>query len=372
MQRNIQRLLQLASKVESIVKQALRFTLNKFDPLERDFNQVWPLIDSVEGFFVSPIQERWLLRAARLLPEGATIVEIGSFKGRSTCCLAYGCRNTSKHVFAIDTFLGDEADSRQGVYLDDFQRNIETCGLSAYVTPIPGRSTEVAKTWDKPIHFLFIDGSHEYQDVLADFENFFPYVVPGGIIAFHDVHPWVDGPVGFPDVLRIWQDIASLLLFERGMCSTIAFGRKFPLQIGPKIPNEDHYILLVDDEEIQLRLGQTKLKHLGYNSVAGYTHSFEALEAFRAAPECFDLVITDQTMPHMTGEALADEVRRLRPDIPIILYMDDRHTIDTEKAQALGIDVICPKPTGLHELGVAIRRVLARYSTLGLGVSAHR
>src|SRR5205823_13495900 len=136
MQRNIQRLLRLASKVEPIVKQALQFTLNKFDSIERDFNQVWPLIDSVEGCFVSPIQERWLFRAARLLPAGATIVEIGSFKGRSTCCLAYGCRNPSKHVFAIDTFVGDEADSREGVSLDGFQRNIEERGVSDYVTAL--------------------------------------------------------------------------------------------------------------------------------------------------------------------------------------------------------------------------------------------
>jgi CheY-like chemotaxis protein len=130
---------------------------------------------------------------------------------------------------------------------------------------------------------------------------------------------------------------------------------------GEMTPTGQECILLVEDEEMLLRLGQARLEHLGYD-VVGYTNSVAALQAFRATPERFDLVITDQTMPHMTGEALTGEVRRLRPDIPIILCTGFSHTIDAEKAQALGIDAFCLKPIGMHELGVVIRQVLTQHT----------
>ena len=77
-------------------------------------------------------------------------------------------------------------------------------------------------------------------------------------------------------------------------------------------------ILFVDDEVPIVRMGQKILGRLGY-TVVGATISTEALEAFRDAPAAFDLVITDQTMPGLTGEALIAEVRKLRADIPVIL-----------------------------------------------------
>jgi CheY-like chemotaxis protein len=109
-------------------------------------------------------------------------------------------------------------------------------------------------------------------------------------------------------------------------------------------------------------LGHALLTRLGYEVVT-CTGSLEALEVFRAAPQSFDLVITDQTMPQMTGETLARELRHLRSDIPIILCTGFSHTITAEKAQALGLDTVCMKPLVAHELGVAIRRVLAHRTT---------
>ena len=291
-----------------------------------------------------------MFKTAKSLQNDATIVEIGSLKGRSTCAMAYGCKGTNKHVFAIDTFTE---------YLNDFQGNIEKCGLSAYVTPIPGWSTEVAETWDKPIHFLFFDASQEYDDLLMDFENFFPHVVPGGIVAFHDVHTRLSGPVGYPGILKVWHDVASLVLVELGACSTLAFGTKAPWQAGEITPGGSGSFLLVENDELHARVGLAKLKRLGY-SVAGYTQSQEALAAFRAASERFDCVVIGQSMPHMPDEALAGEVRRLRPDIPIILCTDGSHTIDAEKAKALGIDVLSLRTIGFHELGQGVRRILAQ------------
>ena len=128
-------------------------------------------------------------------------------------------------------------------------------------------------------------------------------------------------------------------------------------------PTGDERILLVEDEEMLLRLEQARLERLGYN-VVGYTNSLAALEAFRTAPEGFDLIVTNQTMPHMTGDVLAREVRGLRPDIPIVLCTGFSHAIDAERARVLGIDALCMKPVEMHDLSVVIRRVLAQHTAL--------
>lgn len=186
------------------------------------FEKVEQKIYAVDGLLV-PGQERWLFEAAKTLPDGATIVEIGGYKGRSTCCFAFACVGTRKHVFTIDTFNGNETDfsgENRRSFLKVWRNNIKSNGLLEYVTPLVGFSNKVAKTWSGPIHLLFIDGSHQHEDVLADFNNFYPYVVPGGIIALHDVEPRHPGP------LRIWNEHAKGRLTDIGARSTLAFGRK--------------------------------------------------------------------------------------------------------------------------------------------------
>jgi DNA-binding NtrC family response regulator len=84
------------------------------------------------------------------------------------------------------------------------------------------------------------------------------------------------------------------------------------------------------------------------------------LASFQNTPDRFDLVITDQTMPMMTGEVLVQELRKIRPDIPIILCTGYSHRIDADKAAAQGIDAFCMKPLVMHDLGVVIRRILAQ------------
>jgi CheY-like chemotaxis protein len=101
------------------------------------------------------------------------------------------------------------------------------------------------------------------------------------------------------------------------------------------------------------------LERLGYTVVA-CTSSTEALQAFRAAPQHFDLVITDQTMPGMSGVALAAELRRLRPDIPIILCTGFSQAVTAETACELGINAVLMKPLESRDLALAIRRVLER------------
>jgi PAS domain S-box-containing protein len=117
-------------------------------------------------------------------------------------------------------------------------------------------------------------------------------------------------------------------------------------------------VLFVDDEEALARLGQELLQRLGYEVVSS-TSSTQALAVFQSMPQHFDLVVTDQTMPQMTGERLAQELRRIRPDIPIILCTGFSHVMNATKAQALGIDAFCMKPLVAQELALTIRQVLA-------------
>lgn len=130
-----------------------------------------------------------------------------------------------------------------------------------------------------------------------------------------------------------------------------------PVSSDEPLPRGRERILFVDDEPMLAHLGQGRLERLGYTVVA-YTSSTEALQAFRAAPQDFDLVITDQTMPALSGAELAGELRRIRPAIPIILCTGFSHAVTTETARELGINAFVLKPLGSRDLAQAIRRVL--------------
>jgi PAS domain S-box-containing protein len=125
---------------------------------------------------------------------------------------------------------------------------------------------------------------------------------------------------------------------------------------GP-IPVGRETILFVDDEETIVRLGQELLTSLGY-TVEVETRSPEALAKFKQDPHRFDLVITDQTMPSMTGEALSRELLRIRPDLPIILCTGFSHIMSAEKAKALGIQAYLMKPLAIRDLAPIVRHVL--------------
>jgi two-component system, cell cycle sensor histidine kinase and response regulator CckA len=118
-------------------------------------------------------------------------------------------------------------------------------------------------------------------------------------------------------------------------------------------------ILFVDDEKMIADVGERILKRLGY-AVVSRTSPIEALELFKAKPGGFDLVISDQTMPGMTGDALARELMKIQPDIPVILCTGYSQLIDAEKAREKGIGALVMKPILITELDEAIRRVLKK------------
>ncbi len=125
---------------------------------------------------------------------------------------------------------------------------------------------------------------------------------------------------------------------------------------GP-LPVGKETILFVDDEETIVHLGKELLTYLGY-TVEIHTNSLEALNQFRQDPQRFDLVITDQTMPGMTGEGLSRELLRIRPDLPIILCTGFSHLMSAEKAKALGIQAYLMKPLVIRDLAPIVRHVL--------------
>ena len=125
-------------------------------------------------------------------------------------------------------------------------------------------------------------------------------------------------------------------------------------------------ILFVDDEEMLASAGRMMLERLGYE-VTAVTSSMEAWRLFLGDPKRFDLVITDQTMPGMTGAMLAEKILRVRKDMPIILYTGHSDTISPEKAQSLGIRAFSMKPVVRGELARTVRRVLDGGPTDGSG-----
>lgn len=118
-------------------------------------------------------------------------------------------------------------------------------------------------------------------------------------------------------------------------------------------------VLYVDDEPVIVDVGTRILESLGYEAV-GVTGSIEALEIFRATPERFDIVITDYTMPYMTGEAFAEAILRIRPDIPILLATGFSERISAEKAREIGIREFVMKPLSIRDLAEAVKRAMNR------------
>ncbi len=128
---------------------------------------------------------------------------------------------------------------------------------------------------------------------------------------------------------------------------------------SPSLPsaNRGERILFVDDEALQVDLATQMLDRMGYR-VTAYNRSTEALAAFRSQPDAFDLVITDMTMPELTGDRLALEILAIRPDVPVILCTGYSEQISEEKAADLGLKGFAMKPLIMADLEALIRRAL--------------
>jgi PAS domain S-box-containing protein len=124
-----------------------------------------------------------------------------------------------------------------------------------------------------------------------------------------------------------------------------------------ELPSGTERILFIDDEAPIAKMGSQILERLGY-SVTMRTSGVEALELFRSKPKDFDLVITDMTMPNMTGDKLAMELIAFRADIPVILYTGYSKKISDETALEIGIKAFAYKPIVKADLAKTVRKVL--------------
>ena len=174
-------------------------TINIPADLDAVLNEAWEETRRVPGHLVEN-ETRFLGLLAACAPGKGTIVEIGSFKGRSTVMLAkvashYG----SGPVVAIDPhnspiLLDHQADPEASSYRD-FVAFMQAAGVSDHVEAHRAYSTDVTGSWNRPIRLLWIDGDHSYEGAKKDLDGFLPHLVPGGVVAFHDALNEFPGPI---------------------------------------------------------------------------------------------------------------------------------------------------------------------------------
>ena len=130
--------------------------------------------------------------------------------------------------------------------------------------------------------------------------------------------------------------------------------RRTPSQL---LPRGCERILLIDDEDELVIVGKDMLQHLGYQVVTA-TSGLEGLAIFREKPKQFDIVLTDMTMPDMTGDKLSAQLIKIRPDIPVILCTGYSEKIDAAEARKIGIKAFVLKPLTLDQLAQTVREIL--------------
>lgn len=171
-----------------------------------------------------------------------------------------------------------------------------------------------------------------------------------GIVENHGALMKVDSKPGQGSTFQVFFPIvADEELIESGSFEPMATGTE--------------RILFVDDEEGLASLGKLSLEVLGYK-VTSETDSVAALATFKADPDRFDLLITDQSMPKMSGEELAAEVMKIKPNLPIILCTGFSNKISEKQAKEMGIKEFCLKPLDRKHLANMIRKVLDENSVL--------
>ena len=167
-----------------------------------------------------------------------------------------------------------------------------------------------------------------------------------GIVTAHDGGITVRSSPGQGAEFAIFLPVADRATVEEPMGGIVA-----------PLAKMSGRVLFVDDEDMLVSLGVKVLTAIGCE-VSAFTDSNAALAAFVATPADFDVLITDQTMPGLTGTQLAAKVLAIRPDLPIILATGFSEVVDGDKAKALGIREFLAKPVSLTEISQALGRVL--------------
>lgn len=157
----------------------------------------------VPGHFDSDLTYKMAIKIA---PENAIFVEIGTWRGRSTSCMGQLIKNSNKNIkfYAIDTFEGSDEDWHQEdikklnqnktTLFDEYEKNLKSCEVYDIVNTIKSTSINASCEFkDESIDFIFIDASHDYDNVLSDITAWYPKVKPGGLICGDDYAPCWSG-----------------------------------------------------------------------------------------------------------------------------------------------------------------------------------
>lgn len=169
------------------------------------------------------------------------VLEIGSYCGRSTLWLAEAARQSDTVVFALDHHRGSEEHQPGEMFHDreltddggrvdtlgEFRRNIARAGLEQHVVALVTDTRTAARYWREDFGLVFIDGGHSLSAAMTDWQSFGPRVLPGGILAIHDVFP--DPAEGGQAPFTVWRlALASGLFEEHSHCGTLRALRRIP------------------------------------------------------------------------------------------------------------------------------------------------
>ncbi len=174
-----------------------RYVVGKFwETYLRLFVHPPDAVHKIPGY-LHPLEQSFLYWLARRVPADGLALEVGSFMGKSSACLAAGLHQNAR-LACIDTWLNDAMpyDEKSDV-MEEFLHN--TSSYQDTIETHRGTSAEVAAKWNRPIDLLFIDGDHTYEGCSTDIKSWLPFVRRGGWVAFHDTGE-----------IAVWQAISEL------------------------------------------------------------------------------------------------------------------------------------------------------------------
>lgn len=189
--------------------------------------EIVPWLKEIKGFLAEDEMEK-LYELGKICAERGPCLEIGSYCGLSAICLGLGIKEKGGILFSIDHHRGSEEHQYGEEYFDPdlydehnkrintfpvFEKNIERANLLDIVIPIVAKSHVVARMWSTPLSLVFIDGSHSFESAKKDYVSWGPHIMPGGILAIHDV--FFDPSKGGDAPRRVYEMALSSGLFEK-------------------------------------------------------------------------------------------------------------------------------------------------------------
>ncbi len=193
-------------------------------PSKSDWERVARITDKIQGYLLHT-EGKLLYRLAKGCPGGVAIVEIGSWKGRSTVWLYFGSASGNRAtIYAVDPHTGSpELKKRHGKSssLQEFKDNIKRIKAFDLVVPLVEKSEEAVQEFNQKVGLVFIDGDHSYRAVKKDFKLWFPKIINKGFILFHDT-------IGFQSVNKAVREMAfkSKKIKNIKIIDSIVWGQK--------------------------------------------------------------------------------------------------------------------------------------------------